>query len=628
MNGFREWLDDRTSYRELCAKLLYEPIPGGQRWRYVWGSTLIFTFSLQLITGFFLWTVYSPSTQTAWESLYFIQYEMQLGWFVRGLHHYTAQAMILLLAAHLVQVVWAGAYRAPRELNWWLGVILLLLVLGLSLTGYLLPWDEKGYWATQTSTKIMGLSPLIGSALQKLLVGGVTYGHQTLTRFFALHAGLLPALLILVLVAHVAMFRRQGVTHPPKAEGKALFWPNQALLDITASAIVLAIVVFLVVWKGFDEGFVWGPQGGANLQAPADPSEPYSAARPEWYFLFLFQFLKYFPGNLEVVGAIIIPSLVLAVLVLFPLIAKLPGGHQFCQSATLVLLGSISLLTLAAMWSDRNDPVYQKAVAGAEAKAQRAVELASGMGIPKEGSLALLRADPLSQGPALFRTHCSICHRWNGHDGTGLPVMELQTVLTEFKSLDDELKPAVPRASDLAGFGTQNWMREFLKNPSDNRFFGHTELRDGLMTHWSRRNIPLMTEEEIDAVTALLASQAQREDQPALSPELVTRGVEVFAFGSWNGAQPCSNCHKLAHPDIPASGGRVAAPELTGYGSETWLRGIILNPNQPRYYGTNNKQMPKFSERLTSEEINLLVRWMRRDWFRPDGTEPDDRATD
>ena len=142
------WLDQRTGIKNLLHEALYERVPGGARWRYVWGSTLVFTFKMQLITGFFLWMAYSPSTQTAWESVYYIQNEMWMGWMLRGIHHFTAQAMIILLALHLMQVIIDGAYRAPREVNYWLGLVLLLITLGLSLTGYLLPWawGGRGGW--------------------------------------------------------------------------------------------------------------------------------------------------------------------------------------------------------------------------------------------------------------------------------------------------------------------------------------------------------------------------------------------------------------------------------------------------------------------------------------------------
>jgi ubiquinol-cytochrome c reductase cytochrome b subunit len=154
MKSLLDWLDQRTGYRRLLHEALNENVPGGARWRYVWGSTLTFAFFMQVITGVALWMAYNPSNQTAWESVYYIQHEMWGGWLLRGIHHYTAQFMTLLLVLHLMQVVIDGAYKAPREVNFWTGIALLLLVMGLSLTGYLLPWDQKGFWATKVATSI------------------------------------------------------------------------------------------------------------------------------------------------------------------------------------------------------------------------------------------------------------------------------------------------------------------------------------------------------------------------------------------------------------------------------------------------------------------------------------------
>ena len=382
MSSLGDWLDHRTGYRRLGRSLLYEPIPGGARWRYVWGSTLLFTFVIQLLTGFCLWTAYSPSVQTAWESVYFIQHQMQLGWFIRGLHHYASHAMVVLLILHLLQVVLAGAYRRPREVNWWLGLALTGLVLGLALTGYLLPWDERGYWATQVTTKIISITPLLGPTIEQLIVGGPEYGHHTLTRFFALHAGLLPALLVLLIAGHVALFRRHGVTPPKNPQGKTRFWPDQALRDGVACLAVLMVLLGLILWEGPEKGFVFGSEAGAPLQAPAQASLPSPSARPEWYFLSLYQFLKYFPGETEVYGAVVIPSLIVGVFVLLPFLGQRRWGHAFCLSMTFGVLGVASLLTLAALREDQSNPIYQKGVIDAERRAQRVVELASLQGIP------------------------------------------------------------------------------------------------------------------------------------------------------------------------------------------------------------------------------------------------------
>src|SRR5690606_4367464 len=162
------------------------------------------------------------------------------------------------------------------------------------LTGYLLPWDQKGFWATKVATNIMGIVPFVGPMMQRIVQGGADYGHHTLTRFFALHAGLLPALVLGMLGLHLYLFRRHGLTaKQPIRRADENFWPDQLLKDAVACLAVMAVVVFLVVRHG------WGSHGGAPLSAPADPSQPYNAARPEWYFLFLFEFLKYFPGKSE-----------------------------------------------------------------------------------------------------------------------------------------------------------------------------------------------------------------------------------------------------------------------------------------------------------------------------------------
>lgn len=595
-----DWLDRRTGYRRLVSWLLYESIPGGARWRYVWGSTLAFTFLLQIFTGLLLWAAYSPSVRSAWESVYFIQHQMELGWFIRGLHHYASHAMIVLLVFHLVQVVIAGAYRSPREINWWLGLLLLGLVVGTALTGYLLPWDERGYWATQVTTKILGIVPLLGPTLERLLLGGPTYGHHTLTRFFALHAGLLPALLVLVTVLHVVLFRRHGVTHPEDAKGEAYFWPRQAFLDGLACLAVLGILAALAGWGGWERGFVFGPEGGAPLDAPADPSRPSPSARPEWYLLFLYQFLKYFPGRSEVIGAVVIPSFIAGVMLCFPFLSRIRRGHALCVGITFATLTGALLLTVTAIREDRTRPMYQAGLAEAEKKTRRVLELARENGIPPDGALAMLHRDPQTQGPRLFRDNCSACHRWDGHDGTGAQVTEVR---------DGTSVAVPPSAADLAGFGTSEWVAEFLKDASSDRFFGKTRHRDGTMVQWARKNIPLMTEGEIEAVSAFVTRQTSDSESTAADPDLMALGARVFSSGTSEGAQGCILCHQLDHPEVSGSG-MALGPDLTGYGSREWLSGIIKDSSQPRFYGNQNSGMPKFSHRLRNQELQLLTGWI------------------
>jgi ubiquinol-cytochrome c reductase cytochrome b subunit len=360
MKAFFAWLDNRTGYRKILAEALYEKVPGGARWRYVWGSTLTFTLFVQIVTGLFLWMAYNPSSQTAWESVYYIQHEMTLGWLLRGIHHFTAQAMIVLLVLHLMQVVIDGAYKAPREVNFWFGIALLLLTLGLSLTGYLLPWDQKGFYATKVTVNIIGSTPLVGPALQRILVGGADYGHHTLSRFFALHAGFIPGLLLLLLVGHIYLFRKHGLTAKhPKKKPDTTFWPDQVLMDAVACLAVMAAVLFLVLrnWPAGSPGEL-----GAELGPPVDLSETYGAARPEWYFLFLFQLLKYFPGKSTIIAEMILPALVLGIVALMPFLGRWRLGHRFNIGFLFAVLSGAALLTWLAVRADQQDPEYRFAL--------------------------------------------------------------------------------------------------------------------------------------------------------------------------------------------------------------------------------------------------------------------------
>ena len=467
-----DWLDDRAGVRDLVNDALYESVPGGARWRYVWGSTLVMAFMTQVVTGIFLWMAYSPSTQTAWESVYYIQYEMTGGWLLRGIHHFMAQAMVILLAIHFLQVVWDGAYRAPRELNFVLGLVLMLIVLGLALTGYLLPWDQKGYWATNVGTELASLAPGVGSEMKQLAVGGSSYGHQTLTRFFALHAGVLPGALVAFLVLHIALFRRHGLHAKDKHYAPdSTFWPDQVLKDSVAALGVLAAVLGLTVYYG-----------GAELTAPADPASPYNAARPEWYFLFLFQFLKWFPGELEIWGAIVIPTLILVVLFLMPWIGKTKVGHLFNVGLLVIIIGGAVALTVQAL----NDDHYAGGFSDEEAKAlldstddvdlrektryeasrnfldakelahheaERVIELASSPSrIPPTGALTLVRNDPYLQGPRLFKQNCSSCHNYQ----------DLSKELAELPSHQRALVNEKPSAPNLYGVGSRDWISKLL----------------------------------------------------------------------------------------------------------------------------------------------------------------------
>jgi ubiquinol-cytochrome c reductase cytochrome b subunit len=595
------WLDRRTGFKKLAHEALFENVPGGARWRYVWGSTLTFCIFVQFVTGIFLWMGYSPSAQTAWESVNYIQNDLWGGWLLRGIHHYTAQVMTVLLVLHLMQVVIDGAYKAPREVNFWFGLLLLLIVMGLSLTGYLLPWDQKGFWATKVATNIMGITPVIGHALQRILIGGTDYGHATLTRFFALHAGVLPGLLVLLVTAHVYLFRRHGLTcKEPKRRADCKFWPDQFLKDTVACLAVMAVVLFFIVRHR-----IFSPTGqlGAELGAPADPSEPYSAARPEWYFLFLFQFLKLFPAQTEIWGAIIIPSLVMLVLFLMPFIGKWKAGkwsigHWGNLAFLYFLIAGAALLTFLSTREDAKNPTYVAAVAQADRDAERVKQLAaSPLGVPTAGAVTLLHNDAFTQGPRLFAQHCASCHRHNGNNGMGLAVKDPET------------------ASDLSGFASRAWITGLLDpaHIAEINYFGGTKFKDGKMVKFVKKDVASHTpeqKEQLKKVIMALSAEAQLESQAnddKRDAAAITEGRTLL-----RDAMKCTDCHQFHAKDEEAS-----APDLTGYGSRAWLVKFLNDPSHPDLYGSRNDRMPSFGQKqiLTPEQIGLLVDWLRGDWY-------------
>jgi ubiquinol-cytochrome c reductase cytochrome b subunit len=584
------WLDDRTGIKSFAHEMLYERIPGGSRWRYVWGSTLVFAFVVQLITGIVLWMHYSPSDTTAWESVQYIHSQMQGGWLLRGIHHFMAAAMVVLMVLHLLQVVIDGAYKAPREVNFWLGLILMQIVLGLSLTGYLLPWDQKGYWATRVATNLMGLVPLVGDHVQQLVVGGSDYNHHTVTRFFALHAGVLPGLLVLFVAAHVAVFRRHGITPKLPLRGPdQYFWPDQVLKDGVACLAVMAAVLGLTIYFG----------GADQLMAPADGAREYSAARPEWYFLFLFQFLKLFEGWGhwgELVGAIVIPGLIVGVLFCMPFIARLKNGHWY----NVGFLGAVGLgavvLTVLALREDAHKLDFQNAkwIAHEEAKLAEYKALHEGIGL--SGMRDKLRKDPQGIALNVLANECFKCHAYLSPDGVGYGLEK-------------------PSAPNLFGFGTAAWAEGMLDAEKivSEHYFGGTNLKKGEMAGFVKdpERGGKLTEADRKEIAAALAAEA---DDGGNTQDKDKR-LAIF------GKHGCVECHKYHTEE-----GAGEAPTLDGWGSTRWLAGMITNPSGEGFYGHlgKNQQMPAFgkvkddpqAKNLDPEVIKAIATWLRGEWYR------------
>jgi quinol-cytochrome oxidoreductase complex cytochrome b subunit len=218
LKRFSEWLDERFEWRKVWEAIFLRKVPH-VNWWYTLGSATLFVAVLQGITGILLTLYYVPTPDNAYDSVVYITTQLPAGWFIRGLHHWGASAMVVLTVLHLLRVFFSGAYKYPREATWLTGVVLLIIVVGFGFTGYLLPWDQKAYWATTVGTRIAGVVPVIGPWILRIMRGGDELSAVTLARFFGTHVWVLPAALATLILVHLYLVIRIGITAvPEKAE--------------------------------------------------------------------------------------------------------------------------------------------------------------------------------------------------------------------------------------------------------------------------------------------------------------------------------------------------------------------------------------------------------------------------
>jgi len=287
----RGWFDERlglSAVREFAAHKTV-PVHSATVWYYFGGITL-FLFTIQVLTGVLLLLYYRPSPTEAYESVQFIVTRVEFGWLVRSIHSWSANLMILTAFIHMFSVVFLHSYRRPREITWFSGLALLALALGFGFSGYLLPWNKLSYFATKVGTDMAASLPLIGHQIARFLRGGPDVGGATLTRFFGFHVAVLPGLTTLLLVIHLALVQRHGMSSPPWRQAKILpqmpFFPNFFLRELMAWYAALGVLGSLAAL------FPW------ELGEKADPFAPAPAGiRPEWYFLAPFYTLKLIPSH-------------------------------------------------------------------------------------------------------------------------------------------------------------------------------------------------------------------------------------------------------------------------------------------------------------------------------------------
>ncbi len=350
MKRLLEFLESRAGASSLWRAFADEAVPVRRAWLFTLGSALLFALVVQAVTGLALALSYAPTPDHAWESVKAIQTKLPAGAVVRGLHHWGASAMVVLAALHLARTFLFASYRKPRELNWLVGVALLLLILAFGFTGYLLPWDQKAYWATVVGTKVPSALPVVGPAVSRVMAGGSRVGAATLTRFYAVHVVLLPLLTLGLVAAHLLLLRKHGHAGPTSTpDPRQPFFPYQAARD---AVVGLAVVLLL---------FALASGSPAPLERVADPADTAYVPRPEWYFLPLFQLLKFFKGPLEPLGTAVLPGISMLLLALVPWLdrgaSRSPRDRKPVLAAgALAGAGILALLVFGALDAPKTRP--------------------------------------------------------------------------------------------------------------------------------------------------------------------------------------------------------------------------------------------------------------------------------
>lgn len=536
-SGVLAWLEERTGLVSAVRGFLYEPIPASSGWRQVFGSVALFLFLLQAVTGMLLALNYAPTPGEAYNSLRYIVTELTGGRLLRGLHHWGASMFIVVVVLHLAQVFLWGAYKKPREATWLVGVVLLQLALAFGLTGYLLPWDNRAYWGTVVTTQIAAKAPLAGPYLLRLLGSDGSIGVVTFARFYTLHVLVLPAVTALLIGLHVYLVRRHGVAPAPEDAGRPPkpFFPEQVFKDTVAIFAAFALLFTLAV------------VARVPLERIADPTDNTYIPRPEWYFLFLFQLLKFFEGPLEVFGSIVLPGLAMLALALAPFLDRGPAVRLGQRTVALGVVGLSALawagLTAAAVATTPRQPA----------------ELAVDFSQPT-GWLQLAPAE--LAGIGYFRAeNCAACHPVSGKEAGKLGPDLTRTQLSKSAA----------------------WMIAHFKNPG--------ELVPGSQMPPIRLN-----DKELSALAAfLLKLNPANAEALHSAPDFAVQGAMLYQ------AHQCGACHRVNGV------GMQLGPPLNGLSrrrTKSWVERHFREP-QAMSPGTS---MPAYP--FTPREMDAMLAYL------------------
>lgn len=523
MHRLIAWLERRTGIESAVKSFLYEQIPASSGWHQILGSMAVFAFLVQVFTGILLAFNYAPTPGEAYNSLNYLMSEVTGGRLIHGLHHWGASMMIIVTVLHMMQVFLYGAYKAPREVTWMVGVILLLLTMTFGLTGYLLPWDNRAYWGTVVTTQIAAQAPLVGPYLQRLMGSDGGVGVVTFVRFYSMHVLLLPQITVLLIILHIYLVRKHGVAPAVRELGPPRrFYPVQVMKDTVA------------IFAGFVILFVLAVVADVPLERLADPTDISYIPRPEWYFLFLFESLNFFRGPLEVVGSVALPAFAVLLLFLVPLLDRRPMV-QLCKR---VFAGSLLFLFLVA-WSG----LTVGAVFGTRfptARNVRTFEASYGRSASRDA--------PVNSAVDNWR-------RFLPAELAGLSYFRSQNCVACHSGTTASIGPDLTRTA--AAHRTATWLMPHFRNPAR-------------MVPGSSMPPIQLTDAQLSALSAfIIVLTPQTQTVFSATPRYATAGAVVYQTNK------CAICHRLH-----GVGGSVGPPlDLVGRRRDrVWLEKHFADP--------------------------------------------------
>jgi ubiquinol-cytochrome c reductase cytochrome b subunit len=407
-----DWLEERTGLKKPIIDMATHLVPPGSKWAYVFGTAIMTSFIVQLITGVALSTLYVPSAGQAFESVRYITNQAPFGSLVRGIHFFGASAMILFAVMHMMRVYLWGSYKFPRELNWLTGVALLFFTLAMGFTGQVLRWDQNSVWTVAVGAEQAMRAPFVGKLVAQIMLSGTQVGGATLSHFFALHVFIFPALVIGAVVLHVYLVLRNGISEPPvvgepvdrktykekyesmlKREGRP-FWPDAAWRDIVFSTLVVAGILACAIW--------FGPP---HIEMPPDPSLVQASPRPDWYLVWYFALLALLPHKAEDAIIILFPVALAVAFLAVPFLSN-GGERSFRRRPWAVAIVVFSLASVGALTIEGfKEPWTPKFEA-----------------TPLTPQIIGATSGPVYDGAQVFdKRGCLFCHAISGHGGARGP---------------------------------------------------------------------------------------------------------------------------------------------------------------------------------------------------------------